>query len=56
MVSENGICSVVLKGRLLDDGASDSRWHSVKVGEIFYTDGISRKEYWRHGSFFKGSY
>ena len=33
-----------LKGRLLDDGASDATWHSTKVGEIFYTDGISRKE------------
>jgi hypothetical protein len=37
---------VVLKGHFLDDWTLDTRWHSIKKGEIFHTDGIERKEKW----------
>ena len=39
--------SICSKKPHLDDGDSDATWHSTKVGEIFYTDGISRKEKFR---------
>jgi len=32
------------------DWSLDPTWHSVKTGEIFDTDGISRREQWRSGS------
>ncbi|EDR15489.1 uncharacterized protein LACBIDRAFT_301923 [Laccaria bicolor S238N-H82] len=37
---------VALKGHRspVDDGVTDSKWHSTERGETFYTDGISRKE------------
>ena len=37
----------VLKDHLLDDGVIDGTWHSMKTGEIFHTDGISRIEEFR---------
>ncbi|KIJ94506.1 hypothetical protein K443DRAFT_110283, partial [Laccaria amethystina LaAM-08-1] len=36
---------------ILDMGKVDATWHSTKMGEIFYTDGISRREKWRAGSY-----
>ena len=46
-VSDNAIWylfQVFLKGDLLGGGTSDATWHSMRTGEIFYTDGISRTE------------
>ena len=40
---------VVRNGHLrLDDSAIDATWHSVRKGEIFYTDGVSRREKYRY--------
>lgn len=32
-----------------DMGVVNATWHSLKMGEIFYTDGIFRREKWRNG-------
>ena len=37
------------KGRL-GLGDTDTTWHSMKKGEIFYTDGIFRTEKYTDGS------
>ena len=31
-------------GHLIDWGIHDPSWHSMKIGDIFYTDDISRTE------------
>ncbi|EDR15490.1 uncharacterized protein LACBIDRAFT_301924 [Laccaria bicolor S238N-H82] len=40
----------------LDDGMKDAKWHSIKPGEIFYTDGISRQETFAGGSYLNACY
>ena len=46
----------VLKSHLLDVLRDDTRWHSMNVGDIFYTDGISRREMLRSSHFVCGIY
>ncbi|EDR15485.1 uncharacterized protein LACBIDRAFT_321352 [Laccaria bicolor S238N-H82] len=47
---------VGLKSHLLDMGVVNATWHSLKMGEIFYTDGIFRREKWRNGPNVYGIY
>ena len=44
------------KGRLPAAGEENATWHSRKIGEIFYTDGIARNEKYRVGSTVDGIY
>ena len=53
VVSDNGICSKLfwkVNLSLLDWGSLDTTWHSMKTGDIWYTDGIVRHEKRYHGS------